>query len=334
MRLTPWACAALVATTFSSSVEAKGCSLSVPIMNPLHGTAAGGGFDLAGTPYEASTEHGPAVRFWAWQAYARANSGTQPQHGDKTPWLVRPAHAYRSYGDKMTAGPSVWSLAQSNWAGLDLDGCIRDLDNDRTVVELSFADAERAGTVGHRGFYAVSSVSIEKGSFDFDRVRGGGGKNKNIVPVREIPAPSVAGKAAANKADSGHIDLNLELAELVSHTEGGEGAPGSLIAGWRILYVSGDEPTSSDPEQYSAAADPRDPKKRLAVVPLGTKKVKIAVPKADATTWFVTQVVYADPADVSSQVVSAHASTGVSGDGSAVKASGSRSRRGSSTRKR
>src|SRR5207249_2812447 len=140
---------------------------------------------------------------------------------------------------------------QANWAGREIAGCALDVaaESPRTVVDLTFSDPAREGTKDHQGFYAVTSVTVSGSDFDLDRVRGGEGPKGNVIKVQPIPAPKVT---AVKPASGGNVLVSVELPEAVSYSEGGKDNPVKLISGYRILYASGEAPTSSDPAKYTA----------------------------------------------------------------------------------
>ena len=332
--------AAALTALVAGTAEA-GCAGSYPLTNWSIGYDTAGGFDMTGTPYEGKGSPAPTIRFWAFGHFAKANSGTHPQHNKAVPWL---SQVLIDYAEQVTpeirknlepAHKNVFSLDQANWGAGKVVGCFQSLDGvNRSVVEIAFTDEAAEGTAKHRGFYAVSSVSAPHSRFNFDLVRGGRGKNKNIVPVEPVPVPGVSAKATANEKDDGYLDVEVTLGAVRSYSEGGVDQPVKLIQGYRVLFASGAEPTSSLPAGYQTARDPKKPSKTLDLIPLGSGDVTatVAVPKAsDGRVYLVTQLVYNDASDLTSRVVSGH-SRGIAPDGGL--SGGGRSRNATRERRR
>lgn len=260
-----------------------------------------GGFDLGSTSYAGKGAPAPAIRFWAFGHYETMNSGSQEQFRPRLEWLINPGV------DRGIKGwPSdVYRLFQTNWFGGQVRGCVVDLPTDqrRTVIELAFADPGREKSNMHQGYYAVISVRnrADAPTFNFDQVTGAGGPKGNVVKALPIPAPIQVGKPTP--LAGGMVQVNLQLPEAVSYSEEGKDKPVALIKGYRVLYATGDEPTTSDPSAYKPALDPKRTDATLDFVPAG--KSAIAVP-AGGKTWLVAQLVYNDPTSVVSPATSAH----------------------------
>ena len=304
---------ALAVGLVAAPSQAGGCTAPVAVTNSRLGGPGAGGFDFAPVPVEKV----PALRFWAFGSYGEMNSGTQDQNrSPEAAWLSNPNLTFAI----KEASPTVWGYFQASWTGPNIHGCImsKEPQDRRTVTELSLSDPKAEGTVAHRGFYAISSVDFADTQFDFDRVRGASGTSGNVVSLAPIPAPRVVSvKAAA----PGFQEVEVELAPAPSYSEGGKDAPLALVQGYRLLYASGAEPTTSDPAAYKPVLDAKDPKKSLACLAPGT--IKVTVP--ENAGWLVAQLVYKDPSELLSNVTSGHVAV-QAGAGSGRARTGGRSR--------
>jgi hypothetical protein len=284
------------------SVDASqggGCGFSVPIFNAKAGEKDGGAMLLQGTPFDGKGFPGPEIRFWAYHNFAEANSGTQAQFQSlDNAWL-----ANLNVDFKMkTTKPYAWVLAQANWLGMNIDGCIRTLKDepqrDRCVVEVSFPDGAKENSAAHQSYYLIMSVPFSNGlsAFNFDDVRGGEGPAGNQVKAVPVPVPALSHPAGKrNGKDKAFMDVSLVIPDAVSYSEKGLNEPVNLIKGYRILYVLDKEPVSSDPKAYQEVLSPESPKKPLGLIPYKAGKVTVTVPTPKKAAWFVAQIVYDDP---------------------------------------
>jgi hypothetical protein len=285
-----------------------GCTGSMPIQHT--GRPGEGAFDLQGTVYEGKGTPGPALRFWAYDGFAKANNDKQNQYQKRNEWLVSPLADY----GKVETPPGHWIVFQANWLGFYIEGCVQETEGKRTVVELSFPDEKTEGTARHKGFYLACSVPADRGHFMLDRIRGAGGPNGNVVPLKPIPVPKPkASRGKRNGKDKSFMDVTLELDMPESYSEKGKNDPVNLIAGLRLYYMNDEEPTSSKPEGYKPVLDPGSPDKPLGLIPFGKKSIKVAVPVPKKVTRFVSRVEYQD---ASAEVLS----NAVSGNSEPVKA--------------
>lgn len=295
---------AVVATAAFARSAAAGCAGPISVWNMSIGSPQAGGFDLAGTSYAGKASPMPDLRFWAFGHFNEANSGTQEQtRGEQWSWLANAAVSGHIQG----ASTSLFSVWQANWAGSGIVGCpleIKDSKDDRTVVEVTFADPAKEGSTSHQGLYGVASVPFDDkfSSYNLDDVHGGEGAKGNVIPVKPIPAPRVMAEPKASSA--GNVVVNVELPSAISYSEGGKDTPMKLIGGYRILYTQGDEPTSSDPAKYKPAHDPADAAKDAPVIRTGQGAVSVPAGK----TWLVAQLVFNDPSLVVSRATSSHVS--------------------------
>lgn len=296
------------------------CVEPIPIMHYRGVGPEAGAFDLSGTGYADKAGEGPAIRFWGYGSFAKANSGTQAQNIQQHEWLLHPAIVYK---DKLPgAKVGHWVGYQMNWMGDGVVGCIRDAESARSVVEISFADPALEGTTRHTGRYVIVSVADDSSAYNLDRVHDA--KGNRVIPVAPIPVPQVV---AIREAKGTHQLVTVKLDDPVSYSEGGMNQPVSLVAGTRLYFVTGKEPTSSDPTAYKPVGDPASPDKELGLVPIGKSQVELSVPKADEPVWLVARVQYADPsATLLSNAVSSHARVAAEAGGGRERGERQRSR--------
>jgi len=310
---------AVAVLALSATAVRAACTSPSAIMNFAAGSAKGGAFSFAGTGYENKGVPGPPVRFWAFNNFTKANSGTALTYDKGNEWLVNPALDYKAKGMK----PGQWVGFQMNWMSPGVEGCITDMEPARTVVEFSFADPAREGTKEHAGYYAAVSVDHENWNFDLDRLSNAQGGHD--IPVSAIAAPKI------DKVEAGkdHTVVTVQVQDPVSFSEGGPNKPVTLVAGTRLYYKSGDEPRSSLAEGWLPVMDPADGKKELGLVALGKGRVQVAVPGGSAPVWLAARVQYADAGSVLlSTAVSSHVRVAAGGA-----ASGGRERRGDKSEK-
>lgn len=309
------AVAALSVLSLVTRAQAGGCPGPIALTNATVGSPEAGGFDVSGTPFAGKGSPGPELRFWAFGHFAQANSGTETQFVPKLEWISNLAVDY-----KQKTSANLFSVYQPTWYGRGIVGCIQDVAEKerRSVVEVSFADSTLEGSAKHTGYYAAMSVPPGPYGFNFDEVKDAGGPGKNQVKVEPIPAPRVVGKP--EPLSGGLVKVQLELPEPVSYSEGGKNKPVNLFRGYRILYATGAEPTSSDPAKYKPAHDPKGGE--LAFVKPGASAV--AVP---AGSFLVAQLVFDDPDGLYSRATSAHVGLTPAATAPADAGSGRRSRK-------
>lgn len=281
-----------------------GCPAPVGIGHRADTCGAAGAFDLKGTAYESTCATGaagcvvavPPFRFWQQGSFASANQGCEDLAA--SPWV---AQASRDLGRPVADGH--WVVDGMTWQGSGIDGCVPSSPGARLVSELSFVDAAREGTTGHRAFYAVTTVDATAGGFDLDRVTGGDGCNPATVKIAEVPTPGFL--VGSGQFGGSYLVSQIQPSEVRARffSELGADLGASPFAGFEIMYTRGPRPTTSDvcAGGWLPARSDTDPAKAKGVIPFNAPFTFVLFPgncypqRLTDPLWVAYRLVYEDP---------------------------------------
>ena len=276
----------------------NGCTVPTAI---VHAKGISGGIDFSGTRYDGTCsangcdpacpgkQDQPLMRFWQHDSFATQSSRTAAQQEPGAAWMVNPNR--ESCDVRPESG--VWIFSSADWANPGVEGCIT---GDRVVAEVSFCDSDAQSTAR----YAIASVADATSSFfDFDKIQGAGGADRNILPLTAVPVPVVQ-KWALNPLSLDFLVWVDLAAPMAWWTEGGYDDPAfPLVRGIEVLYQN----TSVVPSPSCALGlgawlpvlDPFDPARNLGPVPPGSGVlVNVPRPGCASSIWLSARVIYAD----------------------------------------